>query len=124
MAWAASRPVVASKGWRSATPWSRPGPIRAGAPAIITPAGAPQTTAAGYLLASAMTSLPEQKVAHVLNSAWATWLNWHTTDAQLAAALSIRMPSVPAPPAPPRTPKPGVTIVQPGSGPQNPVCTA
>ena len=91
---------------------------------FITPAGAPQTTAAGYLLASAMTSLPEQKVAHVLNSAWATWLNWHTTDAQLAAALSIRMPSVPAPPAPPRTPKPGVTIVQPGSGPQNPVCTA
>jgi hypothetical protein len=92
----------------------------------ITPAVVPQTTAAGYLLASAMTSLPEQKVAHVLKSAWASWLNWHTTDAQLAAALAIRMPSVPAPPALPRTPGPGATIVQPGPGsrPQNPVCTA
>jgi hypothetical protein len=70
-----------------------------------TSAGAPQTTAAGYLLASAMMSLPEQKVAHVLKSAWATWLNWHTTDAQLAAALGIRMPSVPAPPAPPPDPQ-------------------
>jgi hypothetical protein len=86
----------------------------------------PQTTAAGYLLASAMTSLPEQTVAHVLKSAWATWLNWHTTDAQLAAALGIRMPTVPAPPAPPRTPEPGMTTVQPGpgGGPQSPVCTA
>jgi hypothetical protein len=84
----------------------------------ITPAGVPQTTAAGYLLASAMTRLPEQKAAHVLTSAWATWLNWHTTDAQLAAALGIRMPSVPAPPAPFRTPRPGVTFVQ------NPLCTA
>jgi hypothetical protein len=90
----------------------------------ITPAGVPQTTAAGYLLASAMTRLPEQEVARVLKKAWATWLNWHTTDAQLAAALGIRMPAVPAPPAPPRTPEPGMTVVQPGSGPQNPLCTA
>ena len=90
----------------------------------ITSAGAPQTTAAGYLLASAMLRLPEQKAARVLKSAWPTWLNWHTTDAQLAAALGIRMPSVPAPPAPFRTPRPGVTFVQPGSGPQNPLCTA
>jgi ABC-type Co2+ transport system permease subunit len=92
----------------------------------VTPAGVPQTTAAGYRLASAMTSLPEQEVARVLKSAWATWLNWHTTDAQLAAALGIRMPAVPAPPAPPRTPGPGMTTVQPGpgGGPQSPVCTA
>ena len=92
----------------------------------ITPAVVPQTTAAGHLLASAMTSLPEQKVAHVLKSAWASWLSWHTTDAQLAAALAIRMPSVPALPALPRTSGPGATIVQPGPGstPQNPVCTA
>jgi hypothetical protein len=73
----------------------------------------PQTTAAGYLLASAMTSLPEQKVSHVLQAAWARWVNWHTTDGQLAAALGIRMPAVPqfggAPP--------------PGNQPQNPVCT-
>ncbi len=91
----------------------------------ITPAAVPQTTAAGYLLASAMTSLPEQKVTHVLKSGWASWLNWHTTDAQLAAGLSIRMPAMPGPPAP-RTPGPGATIAPPGPGsrPQNPVCTA
>ena len=102
--------------------WSYPG----WGASYITPAGVPETTAAGYLLASAMTSLPEQEVAHVLKSAWATWLNWHTTDAQLAAALGIRMPAVPAPLAPPRTPEPGMTNVQPGpgGGPQSPVCTA
>jgi hypothetical protein len=102
--------------------WTSPG---AGAN-YVTPGVVPQTTAAGYLLASAMTSLPEQRVAHVLKSAWATWLNWHATDAQLAAALGIRMPAVPAPPAPPRTAEPGIAIVPPGpgSGPQNPVCTA
>src|SRR6202044_2613397 len=32
----------------------------------VTPGGVPQTTAAGYLLASALTSLPEPRVAHVL----------------------------------------------------------
>jgi hypothetical protein len=90
----------------------------------VTPGGVPQTTAAGYLLASAMTRRPEQEVARVLKSAWPTWLNWHTTDAQLAAAVGIRMPTVPAPPVPPRTPRPGTTITQPGSGPQNPLCTA
>jgi hypothetical protein len=92
--------------------WAYPG---SGA-SYVTPVEVPQTTAAGYLLASAMMRLPEQKAAHVLKSAWATWLNWHTTDAQLAAALGIRMPSVPAPPF--RTPRPGVTLVQ------NPLCTA
>jgi hypothetical protein len=90
----------------------------------VTPAGAPQTTAEGYLLARAMTNLPEQKVARVLKGAWATWLNWHTTDAQLAAALGLRMPAVPAPPGPPRTPGPGSTVVPPGGGRQNPLCTA
>jgi hypothetical protein len=102
--------------------WTSPG---AGAN-YVTPGVVPQTTAAGYLLASAMTSLPEQKVAHVLNSGWAAWLNWHTTDARLAAALGIGMPTVPVPPAPPRTSEPGVPIVPPGpgSGPQSPVCTA
>jgi hypothetical protein len=104
--------------------WNYPG-SNAG---YITPPGVPQTTAAGYLLAHAMTSLPQQQVAHVLTSAWATWLNWHTTDARLAAALGIRMPSVPIPPflRPGFKPGPGATIVQPGpgSGPQNPLCTA
>jgi hypothetical protein len=63
-----------------------------------TPAG-PQLTAVGYLLAKAMTSLPERKVSQVLASAWATWLNERTTDAQLAAALGIRMPTVSLPPS-------------------------
>jgi hypothetical protein len=104
--------------------WNYPGENAS----YITASGVPGTTAAGYLLASAMTNLPEQKVAHVLKSAWAIWLNWHTADAQLAAALGIRMPSVPLPPflRPGFKPRPGVTIVQPGpgNGPQNPLCTA
>ncbi len=98
--------------------WNYPGE---GA-SYVTPSGVPQTTAAGYLLASAMVSLPEQKVSHVLKDAWDRWLNWHTTDTQLAAALGIRMPSVPRPPVPPG----GTTIGQPGPGsaPRNPLCTA
>jgi hypothetical protein len=93
---------------------------------VTPPGGGPQNTAAGYLLANAMTSLPAQKVSHVLNDAWATWMNWHTTDTQLAAALGIPMPSVPVPPAlrPGFKPPPGATNA-PGPGPQqqNPVCT-
>jgi hypothetical protein len=82
----------------------------------ITPAGGgPQNTAAGYLLASAMTHLPAQQVSHVLKNSWDRWLNWHTTDAQLAAALGIPMPRV-ASPSPPA----GATN---GSGQQNPMCT-
>jgi hypothetical protein len=62
---------------------------------------APQPTAAGYLLASAMVTLPEQRVSQVLKGAWAQWVNWQTTDEQLAAALAIPMPAVPQPPGPP-----------------------
>jgi len=56
--------------------------------------------AAVYLLAKAMTGLPEQKVSRVLADRWATWLNGRTTDAQLAAALGIQVPSGPLPPKP------------------------
>jgi hypothetical protein len=56
--------------------------------------------AAVYLLAKAMTGLPEQKVSQVLKERWATWLNGRTTDAQLAAALGIQVPSGPLPPKP------------------------
>lgn len=80
--------------------------------------GPPQNTEAGYLLAQAMTTLPEQKVAHVLREAWGRWTSWHTTDAQLAAALGIRMPSVYVPPLL-RTPPPGASN-RPGS----PVCAS
>jgi ABC-type Co2+ transport system permease subunit len=88
----------------------------------------PQTTAAGYLLAAAMTSLAAQKVSRVLADAWATWLNWRTTDSQLAAALGIPMPSVPLPPLfrPGFKPRPGGTKLRQGprNGPQSPLCTA
>jgi hypothetical protein len=73
----------------------------------------PQPTAAGYLLAGAMTNLPEQKVSHVLQAGWAGWLNWHTTDGQLAAALGIRMPSIPQ----------FGGAAPPGNSPLSPVCT-
>ncbi len=103
--------------------WTFPG----GDAGQVDPSGPePQTTAAGYLLAHAMTSLPQQKVSQVLKSAWPTWTNLHTTDAQLAAALGIRMPSVPLPPflRPGFKPRPGTTIApQPGPQPQSPVCT-
>jgi hypothetical protein len=93
------------------TTWTYPGED---ASYISSPG--PQTTAAGYLLAQAMTGLPEGKVKSVLAAAWPTWLNWHTTDAQLAAALGIPMPSVPTLPGPP-----GADL---GAQPQHPVCTS
>jgi hypothetical protein len=60
----------------------------------------PPFPAAVYLMAKAMTGLPEQKVSQVLKDRWATWLNPRTTDAQLAAALGIQVPSGPLPPYP------------------------
>ncbi|HEY3869646.1 MAG TPA: hypothetical protein VGM10_14890 [Actinocrinis sp.] len=54
-----------------------------------------QTTAAGYLLAQAMTRLPAARVAAVLAAGWSTWTNPQTTDTHLAAALGIAMPAVP-----------------------------
>jgi hypothetical protein len=89
--------------------WNYPG---MGGTYVIPPGGGPQGTADGYLLAHAMTSLPEQKIAHVLADRWGRWLNWRTTDAQLAAALGIPVPSL-------STPSPGSV-----PGPQNPLCTA
>lgn len=78
--------------------------------------GPPQNTEAGYLLARAMIKLPEHRVARVLAAGWARWINWRTTDAQLAAALGIGLPSVPRPP-----------LLGPGplgAGPENPVCAS
>jgi hypothetical protein len=78
----------------------------------------PQTTAAGYLLANEMTLLPVQRVAQVLDSAWAKWANPGTTDAQLSAALGVAAPTVPAPIF--RAPA-GQPVVLP---PPQPVCTS
>jgi hypothetical protein len=77
----------------------------------------PQTTAAGALLAQAMTRLPRQKVIRVLDANWGRWSNWHTTDAQLADALGISVPVVPALDFPTLAPPPAA-----GIRPQ-PVCT-
>ena len=60
----------------------------------------PQNTEAGYLLARAMTSLPDQRVEHVLADGWTRWVNARTTDAQLAAALGIPLPSAHVPRVP------------------------
>ncbi len=95
--------------------WAYPGPDY-----VMPPEAGTQDTAAGYLLASAMTSLPERKVIRVLTDGWGSWLNWRTTDAQLAAALGIPMPGTAT----------GVTLLPgnpfaagPGNGPQSPLCT-
>jgi hypothetical protein len=81
------------------------------------------TTAAGYLLAKAMTGLPSATVTRVLDRNWATWTNWHSTDSQLAAALGIPMPAVPSINP---TPGPGQIIGNAPAGtsiPSQPVCT-
>jgi hypothetical protein len=97
--------------------WNYPGQ---GSGYVTPPGNGPQTTAGGYLLANAMTSLPRQRVARVLTDAWGGWLNWRTTDAQLAAALGIPMPSVPASPQPPSR---GTVAPGPGPGSQSQPCT-
>jgi ABC-type Co2+ transport system permease subunit len=68
--------------------WTAPGG------GLISPG--PQNTYIGYELAAAMTRLPDGKVSRVLAQSWAGWLNWHTTDAQLARALGVPVPTIPA----------------------------
>jgi hypothetical protein len=77
--------------------WAYPGQAAGGITALGTERRLP---AAVYLMAKAMTGLPERKVSQVLADRWATWLNGRTTDAQLAAALGIGVPAVPANPKP------------------------
>jgi hypothetical protein len=101
---AANRPLMA---------WPYPGEY-----AGYLAAPGPQTTAAGYLVAQEMTTLPTQRVAQGLDSTWAKWANWNTTDTQLAAALGVAMPTVPAPTF--RAP-PGQAVVLPQP---QPVCTS
>jgi hypothetical protein len=98
--------------------WIYPGAYSGDLAASGTP-----TTAAGYLLAKAMTRLPTATVIRVLDRNWATWTNWHSTDSQFAAALGIPMPAVPSinqaagPPIVSNAPA-GTAI------PSQPVCTA
>lgn len=58
----------------------------------------PQPTADGYLLGQAMAGLPTQQVQHILDQGWARWLDPHTGDAALAAALDSHAPTLPTPP--------------------------
>ena len=82
----------------------------------------PQITGAGYLLAQAMTRLPTDKVTQVLDRNWSVWTDWHSTDAQLAAALGIPLPAVPTLNP---TPAPGLRVSPPLPGTPTPqVCTA
>jgi hypothetical protein len=97
--------------------WTYPGES---APYLFSPG--PQTTAAGALLAEAMTSLPIQKVTDVLDAGWATWSDWHTTNAQLAAALGIPTPTV-ASFVDPRTGQP-LSPPPVANVPSQPVCTS
>jgi hypothetical protein len=89
----------------------------------LAPQGAGiQNTAAGYLLASAMTRLPAHRVVRVLTGSWSTWVNARTTDAQLATALGIPMPSVHVPQI---SPGQNHVTVNPGQGTgQSPVCAS
>jgi hypothetical protein len=80
---------------------------------VTTAGGFVQHTAVGYLLAKQMSSVPQQEISDILAGAWGSWLNWNTTDAQLAAALGISMPSLPTGSLPPQA----------GTGPQAPLCT-
>jgi hypothetical protein len=53
-------------------------------------------TAQGAALAAEMLRLPQQRVDAVLTTRWRYWLRPGTTEAQLAAALGLRLPPAPA----------------------------
>jgi hypothetical protein len=106
-----SRPSAVFVGGTPVAIWNYPGE---GA-SYLTSLG-PQPTQAGYLLAEAMSQLPARRVSRVLDGAWSTWLNDHTSQARLAAALGIPLPHVPAFPAAAGPPPDG------GPAPSSPVC--
>jgi hypothetical protein len=57
-----------------------------------------QFTGQGAVLADAMLGLSARRVEAVLAARWPGWMNPQATDAQLAAALGIRLPAAPRPP--------------------------
>jgi hypothetical protein len=71
-------------------------PGQAGPPGSPFSQLAPILSTTGDLLGEAMTRLPQAKVDQVIRASWSTWLNWHTTETQLAAALGIHVPRAPA----------------------------
>jgi hypothetical protein len=64
-------------------------------------------TAQGVALAREMLRLPAPRVRAALAAGWPGWLRPQATDAQLAAALRIPLPSVPPASPPPSGPVPG-----------------
>ena len=115
---------VASKGRKSATPSSRPGAIPAGRRlrhasrgaadhGRRVPAGQRDDEPAG----TEGRPRPEGRMGHMAELA-------HHRRPARRRARHTACPPCPHPPGPPRTPGPGITVAQPGSGPQNPVCTA
>jgi len=82
----------------------------------------PADTDAGFLLAGVMTTLPEQQVLRVVTDGWTRWVNARTTDAQLAAALGTRMPSVHVGQLPAGARQ--VAVGPTARNGQNPVCTS
>jgi hypothetical protein len=95
--------------------WSYPGERDDYGDYLASPGAQP--TAAGYLLAQAMTNLSAARVTSVLSTDWATWASPQTTDTQLAAALGIPMPAIPTGLTGPHgrllTPPPGAIPAQP-----------
>jgi hypothetical protein len=125
----AGRPLVFRVSTGLVSVWNYPG----WAGSYLAPAQPGPQTAAGYLLASAMMRLPEERVAHVVAAGWRRWLDVRTTDAELAAALGIPMPSVPVPQLPGAGGRARAVVravnTGPGGGPgapdvPNPVCTS
>lgn len=99
--------------------WNYPGEAHDYGDYLASPGA--QTTAAGYLLAQAMTRLPTARVASVLSIGWGTWTNPQTTDTTLASALGIAMPAVPAGLTGPRG---RLLAPPPGAIPAQPECTS
>lgn len=80
-------------------------------------------TAQGAALAAEMLRLPQRHVDAVLTARWRHWLRPGTTEAQLAAALGLRLP-----PAPAARPRPAASTTGPNGAvldqydPPSPVC--
>ena len=72
--------------------WIRASYLTGSGQAVIPPA-----TAEGLALARAMLALPSAHVTAALAARWPAWLSPAATDAQLAAALGIPLPTAPAP---------------------------
>jgi hypothetical protein len=129
--WLAAGATPAARAGFAAALAQGSGPTQVGRKWIATyylngsgPAPGPTVTAQGVALAGEMLRLPTAQVRAALSARWPGWLRSQATDAQLAAALRIPLPSVPPVSPPPSGPVPGpngtVSII--GQNPPSPVC--